>query len=408
MTKLQKIQMRQSEVREKVRGLLDVETRSEDQGRELTDLTAEATTLETELRAALATDDTERTTVETVDAETRERRAIRGRTGLQDYLRAATVGAPVSGAAAEFSAACGVLAGDHVPLALFDTHRQPVEVRAATPGPAIDAPAMPTVPYLFERSVIGALNVIFPAVASGIQQIPAITTAPPADTLIEGGAAPSTAAAYTLASRAPKRISGQIEFSVEDLAVHPALESDLSIALQGSLSNELDETAINGNNAGGDLNGLFQQATDVSADGTTDTFPLGLAGMAALVDGRYARSMGDIRAIIGPLTFAHYMGLYHGGSGDMTLLEKLRSLMGSVEVSDRMPALSGGAQKGLVTKNAAGQPIRIYTWDSLQMVRDPFTSAATGVVKVTAYQQVSDPFVPHGTNQIVEINRDLS
>ena len=56
-----------------------------------------------------------------------------------------------------------------------------------------------------------------------------------------------------------------------------------------------------------------------------DTFPLGLAAFASLVDGRYSRGMGDLRGIVGSATFGAYMALYHGGSGDMTLFEKLRS-----------------------------------------------------------------------------------
>ena len=39
----------------------------------------------------------------------------------------------------------------------------------------------------------------------------------------------------------------------------PTLESALAEAMQGSLSNELDESTFNG--ASGELNGLFTQAT---------------------------------------------------------------------------------------------------------------------------------------------------
>ena len=61
-----------------------------------------------------------------------------------------------------------------------------------------------------------------------------------------------------------------------------------------------------------------------------------------------------------------------------------------------------------MTKNASGQPIRIYTWDSLQLIRDPYSGAGSGKVTMTAIQLVSDPFIPHGVNQVIEVNRDLS
>ena len=335
MLKSDTLGLRLSTIKEKLNTLSGLDELTDEQRNEADALTVEYSQKETMWRAAKVVEGDEQRAAEgafgggeTLDGEARERREIRNKTGFRDYLVAACSGAPVAGAAAEFNTACGVAAGDHVPRELFEAparERRQSEHRAVTPGPAIDGPVQPVVPYLFEASVISTLGLIFPSVPSGIQQVPAITTAPPADALDEGGAAPSTAAAYTLASRSPKRISGQIEFSVEDLAVHPALESDLSMALQGSMSNQLDETAINGNNAGGDLNGLFQQATNVTAGGTTDTFTLGLTAFAALVDGRYSRGMGDLRGIIGSSTFGHYMGLYHGGSGDMAVTRWARS-----------------------------------------------------------------------------------
>ena len=88
---------------------------------------------------------------------------------------------------------------------------------------------------------------MMPTVPAGQVQIPKITTAPPADTLAKDGAAPSTAAAVTLVNQAPvRRIAGQLEVRVEDLAVMPSLESALSESLQGSMSNELDEQVFNG------------------------------------------------------------------------------------------------------------------------------------------------------------------
>ena len=388
MTTLQKLQIQASKQRERLNAisLLEGDAMTPEVRSEADTLGTEYADTEVKLRAALAAE-TEHEVRETFteDAELRERREIRGKTSILDYLRAATIGGPVQGAGAEFNAACGVAAGDYMPMELFDgparelrQHGARIEHRAVTPGPAIDAPVMPTIPFLFEASVLSTLGVAFPSVVSGIQQIPQITTAPPAEALVEGGAAPSTAAAYTLSSRSPKRIAGAVEFSVEDLAVHGQLESDLTETLQGQLSNTLDEEGFNGNNAGGSLNGLFQQATNVAATATTDTFVLGLTAFAALVDGRYSRGMADLRGVVGSATFGAYMGLYHGGSGDVTLFEKLRALMGSLVVSDRMPSVVSGAQKGLITRNAAGQMIKVFTWNALQLIRDPYSGAGTG------------------------------
>ena len=418
MTIAKKLQIRASEIRQRLNEIsgLEGDAFTDEVRAESATLGTEFADVETKLRAALLAEpepEVRETIIE--DSEVRERREVRGRTGLRDYLTAACSGAPVQGAAAEFNAACGVGAGDHIPLEMFDgparemrLARLASEHRAVTPGPAIDAPAQRTIPYLFEAAVISTLGLDFPSVASGVQQIPAITTAPPASVVAEGGTALATAAGYTLASRSPKRLTGQVEFSVEDLAVHPALESDLSMALQGSLSNQLDEAGFNGG-GGTALSGLFHQATNVTATGTTDDYGRAVSAFASLVEGRFARGLGDLRAVIGPATFGHYMALYRGGAGDTTVFEKIQGLIGSFVVSDRMPAVSSGAQKGIVTRNAAGEPIRIYTWNSIQLIRDPYgTNAGTGTVTVTAIQLVGDPFVPHGVNQVLEINRDLS
>ena len=417
MTNGQRLQVRASQIRQKLNELAGADELTDEQRSEIDTLTTEFADVETRMRAAIVAEGAEGAQHEdrfkAEDAEVRERREIRQKTGLKDYLIAACSGAPVQGAAAEFNAACGVAAGDHVPRELFDGPAREMrqaqiaaEHRAVTPGPEIDAAPRPTIPYLFAQAVITSLSTEYPSVESGQQQIPSITTAPPASVLAKDAAAPATAAAYALVSRSPKRLSGQIDFRVEDLAVHPALEADLTASLQGSLSNQLDEEGFNGTGGSDNLNGLFNQATDVAATGVTDTFSLALAAVAAQVDGRFSRGLGDLRGVIGPATFAHYMSLFK--DSDTSLFEKLRSLMGSLVVSDRMPAVASGAQKGLVSRNAGAQPIRIYTWGSLQMIRDPFSKGGQGAVTVTAIQLVSDPFVPHGTSQVVEINRDLS
>ena len=238
---------------------------------------------------------------DTQDAETRERLELRAKTGIGDFLRAAAGGAAVSGAAAEYATSLGVPTVGHLPMAMFARTTPAVETRAITPGPAVKGALRPTIPYIFERSAAASLGIAMPSVPSGQVQIPRIETAPPSDTLAKDGSAPATAAAVTLVTQSLVRIAGQFEVRVEDLAVMPTLESALSEAMQGSLSNELDEQTFNG--AAGELNGLFTQATDVSAASAVETYTTGIARFAALVDGRHAYDLSDLRAVIGSKTF---------------------------------------------------------------------------------------------------------
>ena len=397
MTTLQNLQIRQSTIREKINGLLGNDARTEDETAALEKLTGEAQGLEVELRAALVTEiDPQEVVTDTGDPETRERLELRGKTGLADFLSAAAGGREVSGAAKEYAASVGCAPLNRLPLAIFG-NGQP-ETRAITMGPPVDGLVESAVPYVFQRSAAAEIGVMMPLAGAGAVQIPRVTTAPPAGVLAKDASAASTAAVIALDSQTPKRISGQFEVRSEDLAVYPALEAVLGEAIRGSLSNELDEEIFNGVAAG--LNGLFTQASNVAVAGAVETFATGIGRFAEIVDGEHAYSLADLRCVVGPSTFAKYAGLISGG---VPLTDYLESKLGSFRVSNRMPSISNKGQKGIVTLNGGPSPIRLYVWSALEIVRDPYSSAGTGKITLTATALVSQVYVPHGTSQVVEI-----
>ena len=408
MTAAQTIMIRLSTCRQQLNELLGVEDRSAAQHVLMEALTAEVSKREPELRAALAAeDDPQEKITKTGDPEQRERRELRAKTGIADFLRAAVGGSAVVGAAAEYASACGVPSVGHLPMSLFAGSVPPVEERAITPGVAVKGALQSVIPYLFERSAAASLGIEMPSVPSGQVQIAKVGTAPPSDTLALDGTAPATAAAVSLVNQSPVRIAGSFEVRVEDLAVMPTLESALSEAMQGSLSNELDEQTFNG--ASGELNGLFTQATDVAAASSAETFTTGIARFASLVDGRHAYDLGDLRAVIGSKTFALYAGLFaNANKGDVSLFDYLSMHLGSIRVSDRTPAVASAAQKGIVVLSSSATPPKIHIWDAMQIVRDPFSGAGVGKVTLTATALVSPLFIPHGTSQAIEVHPKLS
>ena len=401
MTPAQSIQVRLSECRQRLNTLLQVENRSEDETAEMEKVTAEVSKREPELRAALASEpDPQEVTTATADPETRERLELRSKTGLADFLSAAAGGREVSGAAKEYAASVGCSPLNRLPLDIF-RNGQP-EVRAITTGPAVDGPVEPAVPYVFQRSAAASLGIQMPTHGAGAVQVPRVTTAPPADTLAKDGSAPSTAAAIALDSQTPKRISGQFEVRIEDMAVYPQLEAVLGESIRGSLSNELDNEVFNGDAAG--LNGLFLQAADVAVAGAVETYATGIGRFAALVDGEHAYSLADLRCVVGPSTYAIFMGLISDG---VPLADYLESKLGSFRVSNRMPAIASKGQKGIVTLNGGPSPIRVYVWNALEIIRDPFSGAGSGKVTLTATALVSEVYIPHTTSQVKEINPKL-
>ena len=406
MTLSQRLSIKASEQRARLGELGALDELTPELRTELDTLSAAHTDTESQLRASIAADG-ESTPADNpaIDSEGRERIELRARTGIGDFLKAAVGGAAVTGAAAEYADACGVPTVGHMPMAIFARPAPTVETRAITPSPAVKGILQPTVPFIFERSAANSLGISMPTVPMGQVQIPKITTAPPADTLAKDGAAPATAAAVTLVNQAPVRIAGSFEVRVEDLAVMPSLEAALSESLQGSMSNELDEQVFNG--AAGELNGLFVQAANVNAAGAVETFATGIARFASLVDGRHCYDLSDLRAVIGSGTFARYAGQF-SGNGAVSLFDYLRINLGSIRVSDRVPAVSGNAQKGIVVLSASAEMPKIHVWDAMQIVRDPYSGAGAGKVTSTSTSLVSPLYIPHGTSQVKEVHPKVS
>ena len=158
--------------------------KDEPNSEKLEKLRKEFTNSEKELRTALAADSDDASDEKLPDAETRERLELRSKCKLGNYLSAAIEKRPVEGAEREFASACKATA-EGIPMELFEEGR---ETRAVTPTPSDDTHPVtrPTIPFLFERTAAASLGVMFPGVGPGQQNIPVLTTAPPADPKAKG------------------------------------------------------------------------------------------------------------------------------------------------------------------------------------------------------------------------------
>ena len=119
--------------------------------------------------------------------------------------------------------------------------------------------------------------------------------------------------------------------------------------------------------------------------------------------------MADMRAVVGPSTYALYAGLFaNNQKGDFSLADYLISKLGLFRVSDRMPAVAASAQKGIVTLTGGPSPVRVYVWNALEIVRDPYSGAGVGKMTLTATALVSDVYIPHGVSMVKEVHPKLS
>ena len=132
MSPLQKLQVRQSEVREAINTLLGNDKRSEEQDAELVKLTTEGQKIEPEIRAAIiaAPDPEEAETVETGDAESRELRQLTGRANAGAIILAVTEKRNTIGAELELQQH-HKLAENQIPLDLLRVERRAAGVTTA-------------------------------------------------------------------------------------------------------------------------------------------------------------------------------------------------------------------------------------------------------------------------------------
>ena len=414
MTKaMRRVTIAMSERRQRINALLNSEADpTEEERSELTKLTGEIQGLEVEWRAAVAAEENvepgETEEVEaTEDTETRERRELRSKARVSDFVTAVLTGRPVTGASGEYADASRV--PGFMPLDLLEGPEP--EARAITPGPADDtvSATQPTVPFAFARTDAAALGIAMPMVAPGEAHYPALSTAPPAGPKAADGAAAQTAAAFTLTKRAPKRITGQFLTRLEDLSLLPSMEADLRRGISSAMANSLDAQVINGDGSSPNLSGLFNQSTNVAVDGTKETFGTAIERLAGVVDGTHANGFGDIRALIGVATFALYAAIFaNSNKGDISAYDHLKSKLGMLRVSTRVPAVASNGQKAIAVLTAQGQPITVPIWKGLELIVDPYSNAAKGQRVVTAIMLVGSPFVPYGAAQVIEVHPKLS
>ena len=342
--------------------------------------------------------------------ENREKRELRAKVSMGKFIAERLLGLDGwSGALGEYVAACDV-ARNEIPLDYF------LEERALTSPPTKasqtlqgETSVQPTVAYRFAPPSATALGVELRPVGAGAAHHVVTTTPVPASAKAKGAQLTNTAAVLALEPRSPKRLGAQFEVAVEDEALYGSLGDDLDREASNAVADLLDTQIINGDGSGANLAGLFNTATDVAAATAKETFPSGLARFAALVDGRFATGWADIRAVIGSSTFSLYASLVASGS-DTSLYDYLASRLGSgLMVSTKVPAVDANAQKAIAVRTA-NAPITVDLWGGAMGIRidDPFSSAGSGKRIVTLSVLVGAPFVPHGTDQVIELHPKLS
>ena len=235
--------------------------------------------------------------VTVIDAEARELRQLTERASVGDIYLAAIEKRQTSGEVAELQKHYG-LGAHQIPLEMLRINRS-VEERAAATVPASigDASQAEVVAPVFASGDGAFLGIERPTVPVGDAAYPVLSTRPTvAGPFSNSSDAAQTDATFVANTLAPERLQASYSYRRSDAARFAGLDASLRLALNGGLQEALDDQAISGTD--GLLTGSNLGNNNVTA---TTTFALYLSGLLyGRVDGRYARSPGDVRVLVGP------------------------------------------------------------------------------------------------------------
>ena len=368
---------------------------------ELTDaIRAEASTLETEYRdsgvkltAALAVEDAERQVAEREaaalgalvgDPEQREVAALRAKSSVTAYVKAAVEMRSVDGAEREYNSALK-MGVDRFPLALLaPEERQTTAVDVSiTPQTWLDR--------LFDQTAAQRLGVSFRSVQPGVASFPVTTAGASATQLDKSGAAAAAAWTIGITEMKPKRNSVSAIFSIEDVQrIGPGLEDALQRDLRSALVEGIDATIFKGDAtptaAAADVVGLQTAAISEFTLTQTNKVKGGmvLAALAAYIDGRHATSPADINIVLSVGSNVLWMTQAQSAVENQTIAQFLResgiswSTRGGIDTNTANGDF--GAYVGL-NQGVEGAAIAAV-WESASMLRDPWSGSTKGEVGI--------------------------
>ena len=335
------------------------------------------------------------------DGEPAEVRSLRARVTLADYLQPAAGGAAVTGAAAEMNAALGVpMAGPGggvaVPwAALLGPEHEPMARGVRSPraaftdtgdhdGPLVDRPILQR---LFGAGILGQMGVRIDAVPTGRSEWPIITSGTTVGAVAEGTAAgAAVAAAFTIATLKPKKLTGRFEYTHEMSASVPELEMALRRDLADAITAQMSTETITGDGTGANVRG-FDTAIAAPADAGAVAVYADYAGLhAAAVDGVHAAMETEVRGVVPPDVYRHAATVYQSGSGESGS-EALRRRSMSCMASPYVAETGGAGQRKKNYLHAAGMngggimrgDSVAAVWPTLEVIRDIYTQASQGV-----------------------------
>ncbi|PTV95859.1 HK97 family phage major capsid protein [Rhodobacter aestuarii] len=396
-----KIQRRQSEIRQALAGLVGKATPTEDETRSMESLDAEYRTNETRLRASLIAEDTERREAG-ADLETRAGREwsdlIAG-FQMRQVIGALNEGRALEGKTAEVVAElrnAGGYRGIPVPLLALEA-RAGETVSTGTPDPM---QTRPIIDRLFPASVAARMGAQMIAIGSGAVEWPVSTSAVTAGWANgETGNIPDPTAYGTIdKALAPNQTMG-VQMRVTRKALlqsGEALEAAIRRDMNGAMGAELDRAIFLGTGADGQPLGVITGAATYGITSTAVDAAASWATYRSAVVRFMARNAAstpaDVRALIRPEVWDFMEDQLTATSAPKFEFDRMAEKMGGIAMSSTALAAPTGdplACTSLLTTSAGGvAPVFVGMWGAVDLIRDPFSDAASGGLRLTALTTV--------------------
>ena len=240
---------------------------------------------------------------------------------------------------------------------------------------------------VFTRSIAARLGVSMPMVPVGAVNYPILTGGTTAAQAADGTAVDAVAGTFTGHTLEPIRLSAGYLLNVRTGHQLRDFESVLRRDLAAVMADQMDQQVLNGDGTAPNVSGFLDELAPATDPTATSTYATYVEEFASLVDGINAFDLPDLRGIVGGETFAHMMATYRGNNDNVTSWEKLRQLTGGMSVSSRIPVATGATKDQTNLTALASYPGRNAVapiWRGMQLIRDPYTMASSGQVRLTA------------------------
>ena len=393
-----KINRRQSEIRSALSALVGKDKPSEDEVRSIEAMDLEFRTNETRYRAALISEDTER----------RDAGAELGtRTGTQwDELVAGfelrqvalnlDEGRALNGRTAEVVQELRSKGGYRgIPVPWMALERRAGEtIASGVPNPL---QTRPIIDRLFPDSVGSKMGAQLISIPSGAVEWPVTTSAVTAawQATETGAVAAATAYATTDKALAPNNTLGvQMKITRKALLQNGSgLEDAVKRDMNGAIAMALDAAVFRGAGASGEPLGLLTAPATygitATAIGAIASWSIFRAAVVRFMLANAAGSPDAVKLLIRPEVWSAMDASLISGTAVSEWDRLLKSIpAGNVAMSTNALAAPTGvplACTALLTTNAGGvAPAFIGAWGSIDVIRDPYSDATSGGLRITA------------------------